>query len=70
MLAVVCLHGSLEVGEVVVNLLIYRHVDLCAGSPEHDDARAVVGGLEVADVLAQSLYHVPSGLAVLHVVAV
>ena len=70
MLAVVSLHRSLESCQCAVNLHVNRYVDFCRCSPCNNDARAAVLLLEVSDVLAQRLYHLPAGLAVLHVVAV
>ena len=70
MLAVVGLHGSLKVGKMIVNLLAYGYVDLGRCCPEHNDTGATVLLLEVADVLTKCLNHLPTSLAVLHVVAI
>ena len=59
MVAVVGLHGLLQAGERGVVGLVVGHVDLGRSGPDHDDAGAVVLLLEVADVLAQGLHHLP-----------
>ena len=61
MLAVVGLHGGFEIRELIVNRLAHGHVDFGRGSPEHYHAGAIVSGLELADVLAQSFDHLPTG---------
>ena len=70
MLLVVGLHSSLEVGQMVVNLLVDGHVNLGGSSPEHYYTVNTGGFLEVADVLAESFNHLPAGLALHDVVAV
>ena len=70
MLAVVSLHRSLESSQCAVDFHVHRYVDFSRSSPDYNDACAAVLLLEVADVLAQRLNHLPAGLAVLHVVAV
>ena len=69
-LAVVSLHGCLKMSERVVHGHIRLHINLCRCSPCHHDTCTVVLCLETADVLTQLLHHVPTSLAVLHVVAV
>ena len=66
-LAVVSLHRSLESSQCAVDFHVHRYVDFSRSSPDYNDACAAVLLLEVADVLAQRLYHLPAGLAVLHV---
>ena len=70
MLAVVSLHGSLKVGKMIVDFLTYRNINLSRCCPENNDARATVLLLEVADVLLEGLNHLPTSLAILHVVAI
>ena len=70
MLSVIGLHGSLQGSQCAVHLLIYGHIDLCAGSPDHHNALAVVLCLEIADILAQCLHHLPACFAVLHIVTI
>lgn len=53
-----------------MHLLVDRHIDFCARRPQHHDALTACVRTETADVLAQHLHHLPTGLAVLHVVAV
>ena len=56
--------------EGVVHCHVGLHIDFGGCRPCHDDAGAVVVGLELADVGTERLDHVPAGLAVLHVVAI
>ena len=63
MLLVVSLHSGFESGEGAVNLFVNGHVNLGRGSPENYDAAAAVLSLEVADVLAELLNHLPAGEA-------
>jgi len=70
MLAVIILHGLLERGDGAVEFLLIGHIDLCRRSPNHH--HAVHAGLlfELDDIIPQSFHHFPTGLAVLHVVAI
>ena len=67
---IVGLHGGLESGERSVNLLVDGNVNLSGSGPEHDNAVDSSLFLEVADILADLLRHVPTILDGLHVVAV
>ena len=70
MLAIVGLHSGFEVGELIVNQLVDGHIDLCGCSPENDHASATLLVLEITNVLTQSLNHLPTGQALLHVIAI
>ena len=70
MLFVVGFHGSLESCERAVYLFVNWNVNLGGSCPEHYNAFNTVLFLEVADVLADLLGHVPAVLYGLHVVAV
>ena len=70
MLLVVGLHCSLEVGQSVVARLVNRHINLSRSGPEHNHAVHTLLLLEVADILAELLYHFPAGLAHHDVLAV
>ena len=70
MLAVVSLHSCFESCHCAVFLHVYWYVDLGRCCPNNNDACATVLLLEVADILAESLNHLPASLAVLNVVAV
>lgn len=50
--------------------LVIRNINLCGSGPDHHNAGAVVLGFEIADVLTDLLHHVPTGSAVLDIVAV
>ena len=54
----------------IMDLHIDRHINLCRGCPEDNDALTVIDSLECADILAQLLCHIPAVLAFLHVCAV
>ena len=69
-LAVVCLHGGLEVGKAVVYVFVHGYVYLRRGGPDDDDAAHATFLSEAADVFAQGFHHFPSGAAALDVVAV
>ncbi len=67
---VVGLHGCFEIGELVVHLLVNGHINFGRCGPEHHHAVHAGVGLEVADVLADLLGHVPAVLDYFHIVAV
>ena len=56
--------------ERVVHFHIRLNINLCRCSPSHNYTRAVVCSLEVSDILANSLYHLPTVAALLNVVAI
>ena len=70
MLFVVSLHSCFQRSERAVDLLVYRNVDFSRGRPKHNDTAAVVCCLEVADVFANLLHHIPTVSASFHVVTV
>ncbi len=70
MLLVVGLHGCLESLKCAVILHIDGHVNLGRSGPEYYYALYTLLLLEVADVLAELLYHLPAGLAGHDIVAV
>ena len=70
MLAVISLHGVLEIGKLIVNLLVDGHVDLGRCSPENNYTLATLLCFEVADVLTQRLNHLPTGERGLHIVTI
>ena len=70
MLTVVSLHCSLKCCQCTMNLHIYRNVDFGRCCPDNNDTGTTVLLLEVADILTKSLYHLPAGLAILHIVAI
>ena len=70
MLFVVGLHSLLQVFELVMNVLVYRHIHLSGSSPEHYYALHTGLFLEAADVFANLLGHVPAVGNFLNVVAV
>ena len=67
MLFVVGLHGGFESCESAVDLLVNGNIDFGRSSPENYYAVNARVLLEVADILAQLLYHVPAVFAVLDV---
>ncbi len=70
MFLVVSLHGSLEVGQVIVYLFVYGNINFCRSGPKHNHAVEILFGLELADVFAESFNHFPAGLAGHYVVTV
>ena len=69
-LTVVCLHCSLKSSQRAMDFHIYRHINLSRSSPDNNDTCTSVLFLEVTNILTQSLYHFPTGLAVLHIVTI
>ena len=53
-----------------MHLHVWLHVNFCRSSPSHDDAGTVIVCLEFADVLTNLFHHLPTRLAVFHVVAI
>ena len=70
MLTVVGFHGSHQGVELAMDRLVIRNIDLRGSGPDHHNAGAIVLGFEIADVLTDLLHHVPTGSAVLDIVAV
>ena len=70
MLTVVCLHCCFEGSQCSMDFHINWHVDFSRCSPNDNDACTSILLLEVADVLAKSFYHFPTGLAIFYVVTV
>ena len=48
----------------------HRHIDFCRCSPKHHDAGTALLRLEAADIFAQGLHHLPTGLTWLYIIAV
>ena len=70
MLAIISLHGGLKVAQLIVDLLIYRYIDLCRRCPKHYNTIAAFIGLELSDVIAQGLHHLPTAQVLLNIVAI
>ena len=51
-----------------MNLFIYWYINLSRCCPDHNDTGTTVFLLEVADILTESFYHLPTVLAILHIV--
>ena len=68
MLTVVSLHRLFQSSQCAMNLLIYWYIDFCRSSPDYNDTGTTVLLLEVTDILTESFYHLPTGLAILHIV--
>ncbi len=68
--SVIGLHGSLEGLDGAVILHVGSDIDFGRCGPEHDDAVNTCLCLEVADVLADLLGHVPAILALLDIVTI
>ena len=68
--SVVGLHCGFESGNCSVILHVGGNVDFSRSSPEHNNAVNTSCLLEVANVFAHLLHHVPAVFALLHVVAV
>ncbi|GFI56877.1 hypothetical protein IMSAG025_00307 [Muribaculaceae bacterium] len=70
MLFVVSLHCSFKRLQSSVNLFIYRNIHLSRCSPKHNHALYAGLFLEIADILADLLGHIPAIFAILHIVSV
>ena len=70
MFLIVSLHSCFEVGEGVVDFFVDGNVDFSGSGPEYNDAVDAGFLLEVADVFADLLGHVPAVFHGLYVVAV
>ena len=70
MFTVVGFHGCLQIGQTIVCLFVNRHINLRGRRPEDDDTVAVSRLLKLTDILTKRLYHLPTSLTVLHMIAV